>query len=150
MWDYPRPPRLERSTRHLEVFYNGHKIAETRRSYRILETSHPPVYYFPPQDIDTRVYYPSPGTSHCEWKGKASYVAISFKGKTADHAAWTYENPSAPYQDIAGYYAFYPSLMDRCLVDGELIKAQSGDFYGGWITRDILGPFKGGPGSHGW
>ena len=150
VWDYPRPPRLERSSRHLEVFYNGRIIADTKRAYRILETSHPPVYYFPPQDIDTRFFHPSPGTSYCEWKGQASYVAVSFGGKCTDHAAWTYENPKDPYQDIAGYYAFYPGLMDRCLVDGEVVKAQAGDFYGGWITRDIVGPFKGGPGSRRW
>ncbi len=150
VWDYPRPPRLEKSSRHIEVFYNGHKIADTRRSYRILETSHPPVYYIPPQDIDTRVFFPSSCTSYCEWKGPASYVNVSFGGNSTDQAAWTYQNPTSLYQDIAGYYAFYPGKMDRCLVDGEVVKAQAGDFYGGWITRDIVGPFKGNPGSQGW
>jgi uncharacterized protein (DUF427 family) len=150
VWDYPRPPRLERSTRHIKVVFNGRVIAETSRAFRMLETSHPPVYYIPPQDVDSRVLSPSPGTSYCEWKGRASYFSISYGDKATDHAVWTYKDPKEPYGDIAGYFAFYPSLMDRCTVDGEIVKSQSGDFYGGWITRDVVGPFKGPPGTHGW
>jgi uncharacterized protein (DUF427 family) len=150
VWDYPRPPRLERTPRRLEVFLNGVKIAETTRGYRVLETSHPPVYYFPPEDVRMEYLRPAELTTFCEWKGRASYFAIAVGDKIRQEAAWAYFDPSPAYKEIVGYIAFYPGLMDECRVDGVLAMPQPGGFYGGWITPEIKGPFKGGPGSRGW
>jgi uncharacterized protein (DUF427 family) len=150
VWDYPRPPRLEDSTRHIQVIFNGVVIAETRRAKRVLETSHPPVYYIPPEDVRMAYLTPVRDTSFCEWKGAARYYTIAVNGKTAEAAAWYYPEPSAPYAALRGYVAFYPARMDACLVDGERVQPQPGDFYGGWITHEIVGPFKGAAGRRGW
>jgi uncharacterized protein (DUF427 family) len=150
VWDYPRPPRLEDSDRHIRIVVNGETIADTRRAKRILETSHPPVYYIPPGDIRMEFLQRAPGTSWCEWKGKASYYDIVVGNRKISRAAWYYPNPVPAYAGIRDYVAFYPSKMDRCTVDDEEAVAQEGDFYGGWITSDIVGPFKGGPGTRGW
>jgi hypothetical protein len=121
VWDYPRPPRLEACTKRIRVALGGKIIADTRRAVRVLETSHPPVYYIPPEDIRMKFLKDEAGSSFCEWKGQARY-----------------------------YIAFYAEKMDACTVDGERVRPQEGNFYGGWITGDIVGPFKGGPGSWGW
>lgn len=151
VWDYPRPPRLEDCGRHLQVIFNGMLIAETRRARRVLETSHPPVYYIPSADVRMAYLRPAHGrSSFCEWKGAAHYYTIAVAGKIAEAAAWYYPRPSAPYAALRGAIAFYPARMDACLVDGERAQPQPGDFYGGWITHEIVGPFKGAPGTHGW
>ena len=150
VWDYPRPPCMEDSARHIQVIFNGVVIAETRRAKRVLETSHPPVYYIPPEDVQMEYLTPARETSFCEWKGAAHYYTVSAGDKTAPAAAWYYPEPSAPYAGLRGYIAFYPAHMDACLVDGERVQPQPGDFYGGWITREIVGPFKGAPGTRGW
>jgi uncharacterized protein (DUF427 family) len=162
VWDYPRPPRLEPSVRHLQVFHAGLLIGETKRSLRILETSHPPVYYLPPEDVCMDLLRRSKrqGTV-CEFKGLATYwtLDLSRGGATPANAggatvvldaAWSYENPPIGYAGLRGYLAFYASRVDACYVDGERVAAQAGDFYGGWITADIEGPFKGGAGTLGW
>ncbi|QAU44392.1 DUF427 domain-containing protein [Bradyrhizobium guangzhouense] len=150
VWDYPRPPRLEPVSQQLEVIFNGKTVARTTHGYRVLETSHPPVYYFPPADVDLTTLASAEGRSWCEFKGLALYWAVEVDGKTADKAAWCYPNPTEPYSAISGFYAFYASRVDQCKVGGELVRAQPGDFYGGWITSDIVGPFKGIPGSRHW
>jgi uncharacterized protein (DUF427 family) len=156
VWDYPRPPRVEASTRLVEVYFGGIRLAETRRSMRVLETSHPPVYYVPPEDVRMELLVASDQRSWCEWKGLASYyhvVALArpgHAGRRAENAAWYYPDPTVPYKEIRGAIAFYPGAMDACLVDGEAVVAQPGGFYGGWITRDVVGPFKGEPGSSHW
>lgn len=150
VWDYPRPPRLETSTRHIQVIFGGVTIADTWRALRVLETSHPPVYYLPPDDVRMEFMFHSSYHSYCEWKGTASYYTIKVNGRSASRCAWTYFSPEQTYRTMAGYIAFYPSVMDQCLVDGESVRAQSGDFYGGWITSMIVGPFKGDPGTAGW
>jgi uncharacterized protein (DUF427 family) len=150
VWDYPRPPRLEENSKHIQVFFNGVVIAETRRAKRILETSHPPVYYIPPGDIKMEYLLPSSLSTYCEFKGQASYYSIAVNGKRALNAAWYYPHPSKGYESLASYVAFYPGKTDACYVDGERVQAQEGDFYGGWITHDIVGPFKGGAGTMGW
>jgi uncharacterized protein (DUF427 family) len=150
VWDYPRPPRLEDSSRHIQVFFNGVVLADTRCAKRVLETSHPPVYYIPPDDVRLEYLRASKRSTFCEWKGAASYYTIAVGDQTAADAAWFYPHPSAPFASIAGYVAFYPSKMEVCLVDGERVQAQAGDFYGGWITHEIVGPFKGAPGTWGW
>ena len=151
VWDYPRPPRLENCARHIQVIFNGMLIAETRRAQRVLETSHPPVYYIPPTDVRMAYLRPTPGrSSFCEWKGAARYYTIAVAGKVAEAAAWYYPRPSAPYAALRDHIAFYPARMDACLVDGERAQPQPGDFYGGWITHEIVGPFKGAPGTMDW
>jgi uncharacterized protein (DUF427 family) len=145
VWDYPRPPRVEPSPKHIVVRHAGIVIADTRAALRVLETSHPPVYYVPPADVRVPLT-PSRRRSYCEFKGEASYWSLA---SVAD-AAWSYEQPSAGYERLRGYLAFYPSKLDECTVDGEAVTPQPGDFYGGWITSDIRGPIKGGPGTQGW
>ncbi len=150
VWDYPRPPRLESTGREIQVVFNQVIIARTRRAYRVLETSHPPVYYLPPADIQMQYLRPSPRTSFCEWKGQASYYHVAVGERRAENAAWCYPSPTPDFTAIAGYVAFYASLMDACTVDGERVTPQPGRFYGGWITKDVVGPFKGEPGTMGW
>jgi uncharacterized protein (DUF427 family) len=153
VWDYPRPPRVERSEREVTVAFGGSVIARTRNAMRVLETSHPPVYYLPVEDIAEGALERSEGMrgSFCEWKGVASYYdVIGLDGRRAQGAAWGYLDPSPNFRALVGAVAFYPGRMDECTVDGEVVKPQPGDFYGGWITREIVGPFKGGPGTQGW
>ena len=150
VWDYPRPPRIEDSNRRIKVVFGGVTLAYTSRARRVLETSHPPVYYVPPEDVRMEHLTPSDATSFCEWKGRARYYDVSAGERREGRAAWYYPDPTPPFRDLKGYVAFYPSRMDACWVDGERAHAQPGDFYGGWITPDIVGPFKGGPGTRGW
>lgn len=150
VWDYPRPPRLEESQKHIQVVFNGVVIADTHRAQRVLETSHPPVYYIPPEDVQLQYLTPTPRTTFCEWKGAASYYTITVGSKASSQAAWYYRQPTHPYEALANYIAFYPAKMDACYVDGERVQAQPADFYGGWITGEIVGPFKGGAGTLGW
>jgi uncharacterized protein (DUF427 family) len=150
VWDYPRPPRVERTDRHLRVVFNGVTIAETRRAVRVLETSHPPVYYIPPEDIRLDHMVAVSGSSWCEWKGRASYYDVVVGDRRAERAAWSYPHPREGFEAIRDYVAFYPGPMDACTVDGERVTPQPGGFYGGWITRDVVGPFKGEPGTRGW
>jgi uncharacterized protein (DUF427 family) len=150
VWDYPRPPRVEPTQKRIEVYFNGEKIADTTRAYRVLETSHPPVYYIPPEDVRMDLLTPTSRSTYCEFKGSAGYYTLSLGGRTVPNAAWLYPDPTPGFREIAGYVGFYPGKMDRCLVDGEEVQAQPGDFYGGWITKEIKGPFKGTPGTMYW
>jgi uncharacterized protein (DUF427 family) len=150
VWEYPRPPRLEASTRRIRVVFNGVTLAETTRALRVLETSHPPVYYIPPEDVRTEYVRPSRRRTFCEFKGEASYCDVEVGGRVAREAAWHYPRPAGAYGALRDHVAFYPSRVDACYVDEEQVQPQAGDFYGGWITSDITGPFKGGPGTAGW
>jgi len=150
VWDYPRPPRLEVTSKRIQIVLAGVTIADTTRAQRVLETSHPPVYYLPPDDVAREYLRPARGSSFCEWKGEASYYDIVVGDRVAAQAAWTYRQPSPAFAPIADYIAIYPGKMDECSVDGERVQAQPGDFYGGWITSDIVGPFKGDLGTWGW
>ena len=150
VWRYPRPPRVEASQRHVVVVFADEVVAETRRALRVLETSHPPVYYVPPGDYRGPCFRPTPQESFCEFKGVARYFDIVVGERVAREAAWSYPNPAPRYAVLADHVAIYPGRVDACYVDGERVQAQEGDFYGGWITSDIVGPFKGGPGTHGW
>jgi uncharacterized protein (DUF427 family) len=146
VWDYPRPPRLEASTRHIRIIFNGTTLAETRRALRVLETSHPPTYYLPPDDIAMTYLTPTAQRSFCEWKGQARYYTITVEGVQQHDAAWSYPNPTAGFEALKDSIAFYPARMEACFVDGEVVKPQGTGFYGGWITSDLTGPFKVGPG----
>lgn len=150
VWDYPRPPRLEPTNKHLKIIFNGEIIAETTRGFRVLETSHPPVYYFPPSDVRTEFLTKAANSSFCEWKGRAGYYDLRASENQVRNAAWFYPDPTGRFAEIKNFIAFYPSKMDACYVDGELVQSQEGDFYGGWITSEIVGPFKGGAGTFGW
>jgi uncharacterized protein (DUF427 family) len=147
VWDYPRPPRVEPSAARVVVELDGQVLADTRHSLRVLETSHPPVYYIPAADVRTdRLRESARRFTWCEFKGAARYY------DAGNHVAvaWSYPSPSAGYEAIAGHLAFYPGRVDVATVDSEQVKAQPGDFYGGWITSGVTGPFKGGPGTMGW
>lgn len=150
VWDYPRPPRLEQTTKHLKIVFDNILIAETKAAFRVLETSHPPVYYFPPEAVKNDFLREVSGTSFCEWKGRAGYYSIETSGQRIERAAWFYSNPTASFADIKNYIAFYPFKMDACYVNDEIVTSQAGDFYGGWITKEIVGPFKGADGTWGW
>ena len=150
VWDYPRPPRLERTNKHIQVVFNEVAVADSHSSWRVLETSHAPVYYLPPGDIQMDYLIPSEGGSWCEWKGQAAYYTIEIGNRTAERIAWTYPRPTTSFRTIKDHIAFYAWAMDQCLVDDELVRPQPGKFYGGWITNDIVGPFKGEVGTSGW
>lgn len=150
VWDYPRPPRVEPTDRHLRVVLGGEVVAETRRAVRVLETAHPPVYYFPPEDVLPGALREGRGTSLCEWKGLARYLDVEAGGVVRPRAAWSYPAPLPGYEAIRDHVAFYPQAMDECTVDGERVTPQPGGFYGGWITPEVVGPFKGEPGTEGW
>ena len=150
VWDYPRPPKCEESDKQIKVIFNKEILVETTQSKRILETSHPPVYYIPREEIQMDFLIPSKRVSYCEWKGEASYYSIKIGNRFAESAAWTYNDPKSGFLEVKNYIAFYVSQMDACYVNDELVVAQPGDFYGGWITSDIVGPFKGGVGTWGW
>jgi uncharacterized protein (DUF427 family) len=141
---------MEKTGRHIQVIFNGKVIADTRRAWRVLETSHPPVYYIPPEDINMEYLIQVHGGSWCEWKGQATYYDVAVGDRLASKAAWTYPKPTTSFAGLANHVAFYANAMDRCLVDGEQVVPQPGRFYGGWITVDIVGPFKGKPGTSGW
>ncbi len=150
VWDYPRPPRLEPSPKLIKIVFAGQILAETAHAFRVLETSHPPVFYIPPADVNRDFLHPAMQTSFCEWKGVAHYYSLQFAESRVENAAWYYPHPTPAFESIQNYLAFYPSRMDACFVDGERVKSQEGDFYGGWITKEIVGPFKGSPGTRFW
>lgn len=146
-WDYPRPPAVIPDERTVEVHgADGRMVARTERSIRVLETSHPPSFYLPPDAVLDGALVPTAGSSHCEWKGQAEYVA---QAGTTDPVGWRYPAPYPEFADHAGWVSFYPDRV-RCWVDGEAVRAQAGGFYGGWVTDDVVGPFKGEPGTSGW
>jgi uncharacterized protein (DUF427 family) len=150
VWDYPRPPRLEVSDEDVEVWLGGVRIARTNRSWRVLETSHPPTYFLPRAAFTDGSLRPAVGSSWCEWKGRASYLDLVGGDTVAPRAGWFYASPTPGFEDITDAVAVMPGQVDRCVVGGETVRPQDGGFYGGWITDRVVGPFKGGPGSHGW
>ncbi len=152
VWDYPRPPKLEPSGRAIRVVHAGVTVAATIRALRVLETSHPPVYYIAPEDIAMNYLQRSPRrSSFCEFKGAAEYWSLAIDGaKPVADVAWSYAKPAGVYSALRDHLAFYASRVDECYVDEERVIAQPGDFYGGWITSDVTGPFKGAPGTMGW
>ncbi|MEO0814276.1 MAG: DUF427 domain-containing protein [Myxococcota bacterium] len=150
VWDYPRPAVCEETRKSLEIRFAGRVIAQTGRAFRVLETSHPPTYYLPPDAFVEGVLVPARGSSVCEWKGVASYFDVVVGAERASRAGWCYPTPTPNFEPMAGYVSIYAHLMEGCFVDGEKVQAQEGDFYGGWITSQVVGPFKGAPGTWGW
>jgi uncharacterized protein (DUF427 family) len=150
VWDYPRPPRVESTSAMIEITLGGVVVAQTKRSFRVLETSHPPTFYLPVEAFRPGSLSRTSGQSLCEWKGVAGYFDVAAGSVVARRAAWGYPNPTSPYRQLREHVAVYPSAMDACTVDGEVVAAQPGDFYGGWITTGVVGPFKGDVGSRFW
>lgn len=150
VWDYPRPPRLEPVGRPVRVVLGGETIAATDAALRVLETSHPPTVYLPPAAFADGALTDAAGTSLCEWKGRAVYHDLHGGGRTARAAGWSYPSPTPAFAALRDHVAVYPGRVDACFLGDERVRAQEGDFYGGWITADLVGPFKGAPGTRGW
>ena len=149
VWDYPRPPRIKLDERDIQVYLNVLQIAHTRKARKIMETASPPTFYLPTGDVDMSVLKPNQQTSFCEWKGQALYYDFSFNDINISSVAWSYPNPTNQFKVIKNHIAFYPSKL-KCHINGELVSAQQGGFYGGWITTEIIGPFKGEVDTQGW
>ncbi|MCW2623081.1 MAG: hypothetical protein JWL64_2683 [Frankiales bacterium] len=150
VWSYPRPPRVEPDRREVVVVLGGVEVCRTSRAQRVLETSHPPGWYLPIEDALAGVLEPAEGTSYCEWKGLAAYFDLVAGGVRAPRAAWAYAAPVPAYASLRGTFSLYPEAVDEVLVAGERVRPQPGGFYGGWVTGEVVGPFKGGPGSMYW
>ncbi|MEO8156661.1 MAG: DUF427 domain-containing protein [Betaproteobacteria bacterium] len=150
VWDYPRPPHLVPDTREIVVRVGDIELARTRRALRLLETASPPTFYLPFADARPALLVEAHGmASHCEWKGSARYWSIFSGDVRLAGVAWSYPSPKPPYEKIATRFSVYPARV-ACFVDGEGVKPQEGGFYGGWVTGEIVGPWKGGVGSSGW
>ncbi|MEM6289297.1 MAG: DUF427 domain-containing protein [Bacteroidota bacterium] len=150
VWDYPRPPRLEPVPEAVRIDFGGRTIARTERALRILETSHPPTVYLPPDAFEAGVLVPRPETSGCEWKGRAVYYDVVSGEARAEKAGWGYPDPRPPFEALTDHVAVYAGPMDACWIGDERVEPQPGGFYGGWITSRVVGPFKGAPGTWGW
>jgi uncharacterized protein (DUF427 family) len=150
VWAYPRPAVAERFDGHLKIVHRGKILAETRRAVRTLETSHPPSYYFPRDDIEMTWLRPSHRSSTCEWKGQATYFDVNISGDTLRDVGWSYPSPTQAFLPLKDHIAFYAAPLDDCFVNGEKVTPQPGSFYGGWITSRVTGPFKGAPGTMFW
>jgi uncharacterized protein (DUF427 family) len=148
VWDYPRPPKVVACSCRVKVMHNTKVIADSTEVWRVLETASPPTFYIPNKDIDWAWLIAKPGHSFCEWKGKATYWALADEAAGAP-VAWQYDQPFAEYGMLREHTSFYPARV-ACYVNGERVRPQHGEFYGGWVTNDIVGPFKGDPGTGNW
>lgn len=142
VWDYPRPPKIEKDSREILVIFYNKIIARTTNAFRVLETASPPTFYIPATDVNIKYLKKTVGESKCEWKGEAIYWNVIVDDKKAERAAWSYPQPFPDFSKIKSYFSFYPSKV-HCYVNGESVKPQPGGFYGGWITKEIVGPVKG-------
>jgi uncharacterized protein (DUF427 family) len=149
VWDYPRPPAVSPDPREVVVRWGDLEVARTRRALRVLETSHPPSFYLPWDDVAKSLLYPAPGASFCEWKGPARYWTLVDGDRRLAGVAWSYPQPLSGAEALAGCVAFYAGVLE-CRVEGAAVRPQPGGFYGGWITPELVGPFKGEPSSQGW
>ena len=150
VWDYPRPPRIEPSSRPVRILFAGEVVVESSAALRVLETSSPPTIYLPTGDVRMDLLTPSENRSHCEWKGGASYYDLTVGDRVSRNAAWYYPEPKRDFQTLLDHVAFYAGRVDEAYLGDERVTPQPGDFYGGWITSDIVGPFKGEAGTGGW
>jgi uncharacterized protein (DUF427 family) len=149
VWDYPRPPRVVAEAREVVVRVGGVEVLRTRSALRLLETASPPSFYLPFTDALRAAFVPASGASYCEWKGTARYWTLAAGGVRLERAAWSYDAPEHQYGSLRDHVALYPTHTE-CVVDGERVRPQDGGFYGGWVTDEIVGPWKGGPGTGGW
>lgn len=149
VWDYPRPPAIVPDNRHVLVRYGDLILADSHNTIRVLETASPPTFYIPPEHVNFELLQPDQGHTFCEWKGQADYFYIEADGQIISHIAWCYSQPFERFEAIQNYVSFYPEKCE-CFVDGERVQAQGGGYYGGWVTAEIVGPFKGQAGTTGW
>lgn len=151
VWDYPRPPAVAPCVRRVRLELAGEVLADSVRALRVLETSHPPTVYVPPEDV-RRDLLTAAGvrSTWCEFKGIACYFGAVVEERRVRAVGWTYRSPSPGYEALRDHVAFYPGRVDAAWMDDELVQAQASDFYGGWVTADLVGPFKGPPGTLGW
>jgi uncharacterized protein (DUF427 family) len=147
VWDYPRPPAIRTDSRPIEVRDGDDVVASSARSYKVMETASPPTFYLPRESVNFDLLVPLDHATYCEWKGTASYWAL--RSNPAEPVAWSYERPRARFDSIKDHIAFYPGRVD-CYLGSELVRTQAGRFYGGWITSEVVGPFKGEPGTGHW
>lgn len=150
VWDYPRPPIVVPTTDRVRVIHRGRTVVDTTAARRVLETSQPPAFYVPPDDVDRSLLVPAAGRSVCEWKGVASYWSLAVDGELTPEVAWSYAHPTAAFADITDHLAFYAQRVDECWVGDERVLPNPGNFYGGWITSHVVGPFKGAAGTLHW
>jgi uncharacterized protein (DUF427 family) len=150
VWRYPRPPALEPEPRRIRIVHRGLVLADTTDAWRVLETSHPPSYYLPPEDVAAEYLEAAGGGSICEWKGAATYWTVAMGGVRLERVGWSYPNPTRRFDGLRDHLAFYAAPFDEVTVGGAQVDPQPGGFYGGWVTPWVKGPFKGGPGSWGW
>ena len=149
VWDYPRPPICRADKRRITVTLNQRLIADTRQAIRVLETASPPTIYIPPEDINMAVLQKTAGSSFCEWKGAAVYWSLQTPEAHIKNVAWSYDPINSRFAEIEGFLCFYPGKI-ACAIDDEPVQPQAGGFYGGWVTQEIVGPWKGPPGTGGW
>lgn len=149
VWNYPRPPVFVEDSREVLVKFGESVIAKTTKAIRVLETASPPTFYIPPSDINFEILTQTAGSSYCEWKGAATYWSLTVGDSTLKNVGWSYETPTSRFASIKSYLSFYPAKLE-CTVDGQRVRPQPGGFYGGWVTDEIIGPYKGEPGTGGW
>lgn len=149
VWDYPRPPRVAVDAREVVVAFGAFEIARTRRALRVLETASPPTFYLPRDDVNRSLLADAAGASTCEWKGRAAYLSVVAGGQRLERVAWCYPEPHPGFEALRDHVGFYPAPLD-CRVDGLRVLPQPGRFYAGWVTPEIVGPFKGDAGTEGW
>jgi uncharacterized protein (DUF427 family) len=147
VWDYPRPPAIRPESRLVEVSDGDSVIARSTQTYKVMETASPPTFYIPASDVNSDALVPIDASTYCEWKGTASYFALP--SNPDEPVGWCYEQPRPRFERIKGYLAFYPGRVE-CRLGGEMVVTQAGRFYGGWITSEVVGPFKGEPGTGHW
>lgn len=150
VWDYPRPPRIERVEAEVRVECAGVAVARSRRALRVLETASPPTYYVHPADVRCDLLELDDAETFCEWKGAARYWSLEVEGQRVAQAAWSYASPDEGFAAIRDHFAFHAGRVGGCFVGGVRVEPQPGEYYGGWVTPDLVGPFKGEPGSEGW
>lgn len=148
VWDYPRPPLVKACDRLVVVESGGIVLARSTGTVRVMETASPPGFYIPGKDVDRDKLAPAPGSSVCEWKGVAKYWRLASQ-PDGIAVGWSYPEPIPAFAMLRGYLSFYPGRVD-CYIDGAKVRPQPGEFYGGWVTDDVVGPFKGGPGTRHW
>jgi uncharacterized protein (DUF427 family) len=149
VWDFPRPPEVVREAREIVVLWGNLEVARTRDAWAVRETAHPPTFYLPLADVQLGLLHSAGGGSFCEWKGPARYWGLVDGARRLEQVAWSYPHPMVGAEPLADCVAFYAHHLD-CSVGGARVYPQPGGFYGGWITPDLAGPFKGGPGSGDW
>ncbi|UCG40344.1 MAG: DUF427 domain-containing protein [Acidimicrobiia bacterium] len=150
VWDYPRPPRLEVTSKRVRILHDGIVVVDSVNAMRVLETSHPPGIYVPPSDVRLDLLSRTSRSTMCEWKGAATYWTLDTRTSRLEDVAWSYERPVRAFAGLRSHLSFYPGRLDACWLGDERVDPQEGGFYGGWITPDVVGPFKGGPGTWGW